>query len=81
MLEIIDEACSKIGEQFETAYLIDGERMRSPLEIPIQSRIIVVSKTDSFQGIEGLEHFEGYTKSNDGGATCVKHAPSARVKP
>lgn len=81
MLEIIDEACTKIGEQFETAYLIDGEKMRSPLEIPIQSRIIVVSKSDSFQGIEGLEHFEGYTRSNVGGVTFVNHAPSVRVKP
>lgn len=35
MLEIIDEACTKIGEQYETAFLLDGERMRSPLEIPI----------------------------------------------
>ena len=35
MLEIIDEACTKMGDQFETAYLIDGERIRSPLDMPI----------------------------------------------
>jgi hypothetical protein len=42
----------------------------------------VVSKSDSFQGIAGLEHFEGYTRSNVGGATFVNHnVPSVKVKP
>lgn len=82
MLEIIDEACTKIGDQYETAFLLDGERMRSPLDIPIQCRIIVVSKSEEFQGVAGLENFDGFTRSNVGGATFVNHnVPTVKVKP
>jgi|TARA_B110000305_G_C19445389_1_gene644505 hypothetical protein len=36
MLEILDEVSTKIGEQIETAWLIDGQQqMLSPLEIPL----------------------------------------------
>jgi hypothetical protein len=33
--------------------------MSSPLEIPIQARIIVVSKSDEFFGVKNLDKFEG----------------------
>lgn len=47
MLEILDEVSSKIdesGDVYENAFLIDGSHMNSPLEIPIEARILVVSK-------------------------------------
>lgn len=46
MLEIIDEVSTKMGEQFETAWMIDGQAMRTPLQLPLQCRIMVVSKTE-----------------------------------
>jgi hypothetical protein len=51
--------------------------MTSPLEIPIEARIIVVSKSDTFRGITGLDQFEGHAaatqsyRSMVGGATYV----------
>ena len=59
MLELLEEISVNIGEQFETAWLIDGKQMLSPLDLPIQARIMVVSKNDEFRGISGLERFEG----------------------
>jgi hypothetical protein len=35
MLEILDEVSTKIGKQFESAWLLDGKRMLSPLDLPI----------------------------------------------
>lgn len=35
MLEIIDEVCTNVGEQYESAYLIDGTPIKTPLEMPI----------------------------------------------
>ena len=58
MLEILEEVSVNIGEQFETAWLIDGTQMLSPLELPIQARIMVVSRNEEFGGITGLERFE-----------------------
>lgn len=88
MLEILEEVSNKIGVQFESAWLVDGQRMLSPLDLPIQARILVVSKTDDFNGIRNLEKFEGIAttqslRSNVGGATYVNQvqAPTVRVKP
>ena len=58
MLEILEEVSVNIGEQFETAWLIDGTRVLSPLDLPIQARIMVVSRNEEFGGITGLERFE-----------------------
>lgn len=58
MLEVLDEVSTKLGQQFESAWLLDGERMRSPLELPIATRIVVASTTEGFKGIRGLEHFQ-----------------------
>ena len=55
MLEILDEVSTKLGQQFETAWLLDGTRIHSPLELPIQCRIIVASKTDTFEELTNLE--------------------------
>ena len=88
MLEILEEVSVNIGEQFETAWLIDGKQMFSPLDLPIQARIMVVSKNDEFCGISGLERFEGIAamqqlRQNIGGATYVNQVqvPTVRVKP
>jgi hypothetical protein len=59
MLEILEEVSNKIGEQYESAWLIDGQRMLSPLDLPIQARIIVVSRDEEFAGVRNLEKFEG----------------------
>jgi hypothetical protein len=51
MLEILDEVSSKMdetGDVFEHTFLIDGSKMNSPLEIPIEARILIVSKNESF---------------------------------
>lgn len=48
MLEILDEVSQKMGMQFESAYLLDGQRMKSPLDLPIECRIIVASLNDEF---------------------------------
>ena len=87
MLEILEEVSNKIGEQFETAWLIDGKQMLSPLDIPIQARIIVVSKNEEFYGVRNLEKFEGapaqQMRQNIGGATFVNNVnvPTVKVKP
>ena len=87
MLEILEEVSNKIGEQYESAWLIDGQRMLSPLDLPIQARILVVSRGEEFCGIRNLEKFEGVPtqslRENVGGATYVNQvqAPSVRVKP
>jgi len=31
MLEIVDEVSTRMGEQYETAFLIDGQPMKTPL--------------------------------------------------
>jgi len=75
MLEILEEVSNKIGEQYESAWLIDGQRMLSPLDLPIQARILVVSRGEEFCGIRNLEKFEGVPtqslRENVGGATYV----------
>ena len=35
MAEIIEEASEKLGEQYETAYLLDGRPAKTPLDMPI----------------------------------------------
>ena len=56
--------------------MIDGTPLRSPLDMPIQTRIIIASTSEEFKGIRGLEHFENskmiVTKEQRvGGATFV----------
>ena len=88
MLEILDEVSTKMGDQYESAWLIDGQRMKSPLDLPIQTRIIVVSKSEEFEGVSSIEKFEGHSaimqqRSMVGGATFVNQVtvPTVRVKP
>lgn len=57
MLEILEEASEKMEKQFETAWLLDGQQIKSPLELPDECRIIVASTDETFRGISGLEHF------------------------
>lgn len=64
MLEILDEVSTKLGKQVESAWLLDGQRMQSPLDVPIQTRILIASTNEHFQGIKGLEHFEGHAFAN-----------------
>lgn len=35
MLEIVDEVSTKMGTQFETAWMIDGLPMKTPLQLPL----------------------------------------------
>lgn len=58
MLEIVDEVSTKMEDQYETAWLLDGQAMRTPMDLPLQCRIMVVSKTEEFSGLAGLEHFD-----------------------
>ena len=89
MLEILDEVSQKPGKQFEAAWLLDGTKVISPLELPNKARIIIASTSHNFQGITGMEHFEGQmaavrdTRTNVGGATYVNAVtmPTIRVKP
>ena len=88
MLEILDEISNRIGKQFESAWLIDGTRMMSPLDLPNQARIIIVSTKEEFSGIKGLEHFQSHSTAirkatNVGGATFVSNVtvPTIKVKP
>ena len=89
MLEILDEVSQKMGKQFETAYLLSGEQMLSPLDLPIEARILVASTTTEFKGLTGLENFESYNnlmrtnKSHVGAATFINQVnmPSVKVKP
>lgn len=51
MLEILDEVSQKMdesGDVFEHTFLIDGSKMSSPLDIPIEARILVVSRNEVF---------------------------------
>ena len=77
MLEILEEVSGKIdphSDVFEKAYLLDGEQVTSPLQVPIETRILIISKFKHFKGIRGLEKFESYqgaTSSMVGGATYI----------
>lgn len=59
--------------------------MKTPMQLPLQCRIMVVSKTEKFAGITGLEHFDSHaaaTRQNVGGATYVNASrPTIKVKP
>jgi hypothetical protein len=46
MLEILEEAGTRLETTLESTWLLDGTRIRSPLELPNQTRIIVVSKNE-----------------------------------
>ena len=85
MLEIVDEVSTKLGIQFETAWMIDGQPIKSPMQLPIQCRIMVVSKNDNFIGLKGKEHFDlrgTFTRQNVGGATYVNtNRPTIKLKP
>ena len=81
-----------MNKMFESAWLLDGRRMLSPLDIPIETRIIVASETESFTGISGLEHFDmtainlgmKESRSTKGGITFINREPqkpSIEVKP
>ena len=48
MLEILDEVSQKLGKQFEAAWLLDGTKVISPLELPNKARIIIASTSHSF---------------------------------
>lgn len=51
MLEILDEVSTKLddkGDVFEYAYLVDGSKMGSPLDVPIEARILIVSRNETF---------------------------------
>ena len=73
LLEILEQVSNNIGTQFETAWLIDGKQITSPLHLPIEARIMVVSRNEGFVGISGLEQFEGFNAGHNlntvGGAT------------
>jgi len=79
MLEILEEVSEKMGKQFETAWLLDGRKMVSPLDLPNETRIIIASTDDTFKGIVGLEHFDmsryqsmmQENRTNVGGVTYV----------
>jgi hypothetical protein len=87
MLEILDEVSSKIGKQFEAAWLLDGTRVRSPFDLPLECRILLVSTSEEFTGVTGLESFSSssvtQTRANVGGATYVSsvQVPTIKVKP
>lgn len=92
MLQILEEASSRMNKLFESAWLLDGRRMLSPLDLPIDTRIIVASENEEFIGISGLEHFDQslYTttikenRNTKGGITFVKREeilPTIDVKP
>ena len=57
MLEILDEVSSKIGKQFEAAWLLDGTRVSSPFDLPLECRILLVSTSEEFTGVTGLDRF------------------------
>ena len=65
--------------------MLDGQAMRTPMDLPLQCRIMVVSKTEEFSGLAGLEHFDSHaaaTRQNVGGATYVNtNRPTIKVKP
>lgn len=89
MLEILEEVSEKMGKQFESAWLLDGQRMQSPLDLPNQTRVIIASTNEEFSGMQGLEHFDmsryaiKENRTNVGGATFVNQVnlPSIKVKP
>ena len=35
MQEIVEEASEKLGKQYETAWLLDGLPVKSPMDMPI----------------------------------------------
>lgn len=88
MLEILEEAGNKLEVTLEGAWLLDGTRIKSPLELPHGTRIIVVSRTEKFEGLRSMDKFDvgnsiQQTRANVGGATFVNQVsiPSVKVKP
>lgn len=63
ILEINDEVNTKHKldkNPMAYAWLLDGTRIKSLMDIHQQSRVIVVSRTKQFEGIKGLESLSGY---------------------
>ena len=63
MLEILEEVSVKINadaDVFERAYMLDGELVTSPLQVPVETRILIISKFKHFKGLRGLERFESF---------------------
>ena len=68
--QVILEALDEVNQRLEMssnpvyyAWQLDGNRVKSFMDIHQNCRIIVVSQEKSFKGIEGLDQFQGFLQA------------------
>ena len=64
VLETVDEVNSRLNcykKPLMYAWLLDGTRVKSFMDIHQKTKIIVVSRSKDFKGIKGLETLHGYS--------------------
>lgn len=57
MQEIIEEASEKLGKQYETAWSLDGIQVKTPMDMAIQARILILSDGEEFLELGNIDKF------------------------
>lgn len=82
ILEIIDEVNSRHKlEKAPMAYawLLDGTRVKTLMDIHPECRILVVSRNKTFEGIRGLEKLDGFSQIQLSATKKVEPKPSTWI--
>lgn len=58
LLEFLYEIGLRLKNHYEYCWLIDGTRIKKPMDIPYQCRILIVSNDKKFKGIKNLHMFD-----------------------
>ena len=83
ILEIIDQVNTKHKlEKAPMAYawLLDGTRVKSLMDIHQHTRVLVVSKSKHFEGIRGLEKLDGFAQMQLEAAKKVQPKPATWIQ-
>ena len=62
------------------AWLLDGTRIKSLMDIHQNTRVIVVSRSKEFEGIRGMEKLEGYAFMQHEAAKKVQPKPGTWIQ-
>lgn len=83
ILEIIDEVNNKHKldkNPMAYAWLLDGTRIKSLMDIHQKARVIVVSKSKQFEGLRGLEALAGFEQMQHEAAKKVQPKPATWIQ-
>ena len=82
ILEIIDEVNTKHKldkAPMAYAWLLDGTRVKSLMDIHQGCRVMVVSRNKQFEGLKGLEKLQGYAQMQHDAAKKVQPKPGTWI--